>query len=67
MAKPGKPDDWDEVVSGMEAAIEKLRRSCSLTKKDKKHRRGPHPAKACGISHGGGQTVRLYAIEGAQY
>ncbi|KZP17766.1 hypothetical protein FIBSPDRAFT_671949, partial [Athelia psychrophila] len=47
---------WDEVIAGMEAAIEKLWCSCTLSKKDKKHCRGPHPAKACGISHGGGQT-----------
>lgn len=67
MAKPGKPDDWDDVIAGMEAAIDKLRRSCTLTKKEKKHRRGPHPAKACGISHGGGQTVSLHAIKEAQY
>lgn len=67
MAKPGKPDDWDEVIAGMEAAIEKLWCSCTLSKKDKKHCRGPHPAKACGISHGGGQTVHLPAVDEAQY
>lgn len=65
MAKPGKPDDWHEVVAGLEAAIDKLQRSCTLTKKDKNHRRGPHPAKACGVSHGGGQTVRPHAIKEA--
>ncbi|KAF7969703.1 hypothetical protein HWV62_26158 [Athelia sp. TMB] len=54
-ARPGKPDDWDEVVSGLECAIGELQRSCTLRKGDKKHRRGPHAARAFGISHGGGQ------------
>ncbi|KAF7965063.1 hypothetical protein HWV62_698 [Athelia sp. TMB] len=58
-AKPGQPDDWDAVAVGLERAIAKLRRSCTLRKGDKKHRRGAHPARAFGISHGGGQTARL--------
>ncbi|KAF7968246.1 hypothetical protein HWV62_31537 [Athelia sp. TMB] len=59
LAKPGDPDDWDQVVAGLERAIAKLKRSCTLRKGDKQHRRGPHPARAFGISHGGGQTVRF--------
>lgn len=57
MVKPGMPDDWPEVVAGFEAAINKLQQNCTLRAKDKVHRRGPHPAMAFGISHGGGQTV----------
>lgn len=57
LARPGKPDDWPEVVKGLEKAIARLERSCRLRKAEKDHRRGPHPAKAFGVSHGGGQTV----------
>jgi hypothetical protein len=32
---------------------------CKFPKKAKKHRRGNFPALAFGISHGGGQVVRL--------
>lgn len=60
--KPGRPDDWDEVVRGLEAAINRLQRACTLCKKDKSHRRGPHPAMAFGISHGGGQTVSIHLL-----
>lgn len=63
VAKTGKPDDWDEVVRGLEAAIDELQRNCSLQKSDEKHRRGPHPAKAFGVSHGGGQTVRPVLLQ----
>lgn len=59
LAKPGRPNDWAEVIAGLERAISKLQRSCKLQKADKNHRRGPHYAKAFGVSHGGGQTVRL--------
>ncbi|KZP19050.1 hypothetical protein FIBSPDRAFT_744449 [Athelia psychrophila] len=52
----GAGDDWVKVVAGLEAAINKLQRQCSFTAKDRDHRRGPHPAKAVGVSHGGGQT-----------
>lgn len=52
----GAGDDWAEVIAGLEAAINKLHRRCSFTAKDRDHRRGPHPAKAFGVSYGGGQT-----------
>ncbi|KAF7974343.1 hypothetical protein HWV62_12406 [Athelia sp. TMB] len=56
LTKPGEPDNWEQVVAGLEKAIAKLKRSCTFRKGDKQHRRGPHPARAFGISHGGGQT-----------
>ncbi|KAF7972612.1 hypothetical protein HWV62_17434 [Athelia sp. TMB] len=56
LAKPGKLNDWGQVISGLEKAIAELQESCTLQQGDKIHRRGPHPAKAFGVSHGGGQT-----------
>lgn len=60
IVKPGNIDDWHEVVAGLEAAIHKLKLKSNFTKGDKKHRRGPHYAKAFGVSHGGGQKVTMH-------
>lgn len=59
VAKPGTPDDWPTVVAGLEAAINKLGEEGDFSKEERNHRRGPLPAKDFGISHGGGQTVRI--------
>lgn len=54
--KTGQVDDWPEVVAGLEAAINELGDAATF---DSEHRRGPLPAKDFGVSHGGGQTVRV--------
>ncbi|KAF7968492.1 hypothetical protein HWV62_30451 [Athelia sp. TMB] len=55
LKKPGKVDDWAEVVVGLEAAINRLERDSTFSDKQRVHRRGPQYAKAFGVSHGGGQ------------
>ncbi|KZP28311.1 hypothetical protein FIBSPDRAFT_668895, partial [Athelia psychrophila] len=55
LKKSGEYDDWPEVVIGLEAAINQLERDSTFSSKQNEHRRGPHRAKAFGVSHGGGQ------------
>ncbi|KAF7974738.1 hypothetical protein HWV62_11419 [Athelia sp. TMB] len=62
LRKPGVQDDWPEVVAGLDAAINQLERDSSFSDKQNNHRRGPHRAKAFGISHGGGQQVHLQLL-----
>ncbi|KAF7965357.1 hypothetical protein HWV62_44269 [Athelia sp. TMB] len=55
LKKSGEVDDWPEAVAGLEAAINKLEADSTFSAKQSSHRRGPHPAKVFGVSHGGGQ------------
>ncbi|KAF7969800.1 hypothetical protein HWV62_25981 [Athelia sp. TMB] len=63
--KSSAADDWPKVVAGLEAAINQLERDLSLSKKQYNHRRAPHPAKAFGVSHGGGQTCPSILKQGS--
>ncbi|KAF7964991.1 hypothetical protein HWV62_1172, partial [Athelia sp. TMB] len=54
-AAKGGVDGWEEVAAGLEAAINKLEADSTFSEKQTVHRRGPQPAKAFGVSHGGGQ------------
>jgi hypothetical protein len=58
----GRPhhDSWNDVNEKVSKIIELVRSMCKFPKKAKVHRRGKFPAMAIGISHGGGQKVRLY-------
>lgn len=62
LKKSGEYDDWPEVVIGLEAAINQLERDSTFSSKQNEHRRGPHRAKAFGVSHGGGQKVCHFSI-----
>lgn len=56
--KARKPGEWDGVTAGLEHAIDTAQAELWFTEEDLQHRRGEHAAKAFGLSHGGGQTVR---------
>ncbi|KAF7968786.1 hypothetical protein HWV62_29298 [Athelia sp. TMB] len=66
LKKSGNIDDWPEVVAGLEAAINKLEADSTFSAKQSSHRRGPHPAKAFGISHGGGQKKPSVLDQGSR-
>lgn len=57
---PKDADRWkSEVIEPLEEAIETGSRGVKFSKKEKDHKRGPFPATAIGVSHGGGETVSL--------
>lgn len=62
LKKSGEYDDWPQVVAGLEAAINRLERDSTFSDKQSDHRRGPHRAKAFGVSHGGGQKVCRFSL-----
>ncbi|KAF7972068.1 hypothetical protein HWV62_19137 [Athelia sp. TMB] len=64
-AKSGDVDGWEEVVVGLEAAINKLEADSTFSEKQSVHRRGPHRAKAFGVSHGGGQKCPSVLDQGS--
>ena len=55
----GHPDDpdWHKVHKALADAICKCGQSVKFPKDAQEHRRGKFGAQACGVSHGGGQTV----------
>ena len=55
--------DWQAVSRHASTMVEETRQCCNFTKKDKKHRRGTHPALTAGVSIGQGQPVSLSILE----
>ncbi|KIM79960.1 hypothetical protein PILCRDRAFT_9849, partial [Piloderma croceum F 1598] len=58
-ALAGQPNDpqWDGVSDGAADAVRNAGEACSFTPNQGKHRRGPFPALATGVSFGGGQQA----------
>lgn len=55
--KPRLPDNWDTVVDGVEAALDKLAKALTIEAKMVEHDRGDFPCFNFGTSYGGGQKV----------
>lgn len=56
------PDTWDDDVAAATAAIQTARESLRCADDDPLHRRGEFLSGTFGVSHGGGQMVRLAAL-----
>jgi hypothetical protein len=57
--REGQPNDpqWNGVSDGAAEAVRNAGEACSFTPKQGKHRRGPFPALATGVSFGGDQQA----------
>lgn len=55
VGQPSNDPSWEQVHQDAAAKLERARRECRFSAKQRSHRRGRFPALATGISHGGGQ------------
>jgi hypothetical protein len=55
--QPKDEEAWRSVHMGVFDAFKKAAERMTFSKKERRHRRGAFPAKAHGISFGGGQEV----------